>query len=188
MPFTASCVLSRQGHLENSPPLKRWVARSLDEGQAPAGAKKVGARRSAVREHLLDWKHRKPRPREARCSRGSNVAVIAPRDEPSAFGSRMVLKPSMPFPKRLITRSDDGYFVKRPPFQRWVARSLDERQAPAGAKEVDAPRSTVHEHLRDLTYRKVISQNHVRFGDALNRLPFVVLAFSDQRDSWGLVI
>ena len=86
--------------------------------------------------------------------RRSKVAVIAPRDEPSAFGSRMVLKPSMPFPKRLITRSDDGYFVQRPRFQRWVARSLDEGQVPAGAKEVDARLSAVREHPLDRRYRK----------------------------------
>jgi hypothetical protein len=39
-----------------------------------------------------------------------NVAVIAPRDEPFAFDLRMVLRRSMLFTGRLITRSDDGYF------------------------------------------------------------------------------
>jgi hypothetical protein len=65
----------------------------------------------------------------------------------------MVLKPSMPFPKRLITRSDDGY-IGSPRFQRWVARSLDEGQAPARAKEVGARRSAVREHPLDRRYRK----------------------------------
>ena len=38
------------------------------------------------------------------------VAVIAPRDEPLTFESRMVLKQSTRFGGRFITRSDDGDF------------------------------------------------------------------------------
>ena len=68
MPFTASCVLSRQGHLENSPPFQRWVTRSPDDHKAPAGAKEAGARRSAIHEHPHDRRLRNPSVRDAsRC-------------------------------------------------------------------------------------------------------------------------
>ena len=73
------CALSRQGHLENSPPFQRWVTRSPDEGQAPAGATEARDRRSAVREHPHDRRHR---------SRDASMVVAGARTNRSAFETR----------------------------------------------------------------------------------------------------
>ena len=85
--FVVVCILSRQGHLENSPPFQRWVTSSPDEGQAPAGAKEVDDRRSAVCEHPHDRRYR---------SRDTSMVVASARTNRSAFDTRCeIIRPKI---------------------------------------------------------------------------------------------